>query len=46
MLKDEMDVREHLISRIEGFVGVYGKWEGFNTVDIIKIFLTLGLTIM
>ena len=45
MLKDEMDVREYLISRIEGFTGVYGNWYEFNTVDLIKIFLAFGLVI-
>ena len=45
MLKTEMDVREYLISRIEGFTGIYGNWHGFNTVDLIKVFLALGLTI-
>jgi hypothetical protein len=45
MLKDEMEVRDYLISRIEGFTGVYSNWHTFNTVDIIKVFLALGLTV-
>ena len=45
MLENEMSVREYLISRIEGFTGIYGNWHGFNTVDLIKVFLALGLTI-
>lgn len=45
MLKNELDVREYLIDRIEGFIGIYGNWSTFNTVDLIKIVLALGLTI-
>ena len=45
MLKGEMEVREYLVQRIEGFVGVYGKWYEFNTVDLIKIFIVLRLDI-
>lgn len=43
MLKDEMAVREYLLSIIEGFTGVYSGWTGFSTVDLIKIFLSFGV---
>ena len=45
MLRDEMDVREYLSGRIEGFTGIYDNWYVFNTVDLIKVFLALGLTV-
>ena len=45
MLKNEIDVREYLIYHIEGFTGIYGNWHEFNTVDLIKVFLALGLVI-
>jgi hypothetical protein len=43
MLKDELAVREYLFSIIEGFTGVYSGWTSFPTVDLIKIFLALGV---
>ena len=43
MLKDEMEVRDYLIDSIEGFTGVYNNWDAFNTIDLIKMFIVLGL---
>lgn len=45
MLKDEMEVREYLIIRIEGVTGIYSNWDNFDTVDLIKMYIFLGLSI-
>ena len=45
MLKDEMEVRDYLILRIEGFTGVYSNWDTFYTIDLIKVFIVLRLDI-